>query len=121
MKLPKFFYLSFVFCHLALVACAQKPIAPPTADGNPTHFDLSSYPKAADTVVKTDAAWRASLSPGAYEVLRNQGTERAFSGPLLNEHGNGIFVYAACGNPLFSSSTKFESGTGWPSFWAPIE
>ena len=121
MKLPKLFYLSIILCHLSLVACAQKPITPPKADGNPTQFNLSSYPKVSDTISKSDAVWRAELSPDSYEVLRNEGTERAFTGPLLNEHRAGVFVCGACGNPLFSSATKFESGTGWPSFWAPIE
>jgi peptide-methionine (R)-S-oxide reductase len=103
-----------------LTACAQKPPVTPTG-GNPSHFDLSAYPKASDTVQKSDAAWRAMLSPAAYDVLRNAGTEQPFTGALLNEHEHGIFTCAACGNPMFSSDTKFESGTGWPSFWAPIE
>ena len=105
---------------VSLTACAQRPAAVP-ANGNPTHYDLSSFPAASDTVVKPDAAWRATLSPGAYDVLRHAGTEEPFTGALLNNHEQGIYVCAACGNPLFSSATKFESGTGWPSFWAPIE
>ncbi|SRR5579883_1495138 len=107
---------------LSLTACAQKPATSGNAvSGNPTGLDLSMYPKANDKVEKSDAAWRAQLSPEAFSVMREAGTERPFTGLLLNEHGNGIFVCAACGNPLFSSSAKFESGTGWPSFWAPIE
>ncbi len=104
-----------------LTACAQKPSSGVPANGNPSNFDLSSYPKASDKVQKSDSDWRGSLSAASYDVLRNAGTERPFTGALLNEHGHGIFVCAACGNPLFSSDTKFESGTGWPSFWAPIE
>src|ERR1700733_14220118 len=104
----------------ALTACAQRPTMP-TVDGNPSHFDLSSFPKVSDKVVKSDAEWRAALPVDAYDVLRNEGTERPFTGKLLNEHEHGIFTCAACGNPLFSSDTKFESGTGWPSFWAPID
>jgi peptide-methionine (R)-S-oxide reductase len=104
-----------------LTACAQKPVSGVPANGNPSNFDLSSYPQASDKVQKPDSAWRASLSPDAYDVLRNAGTERPFTGSLLNEHRHGIFTCAACGNPLFSSDTKFESGTGWPSFWAPID
>jgi peptide-methionine (R)-S-oxide reductase len=69
----------------------------------------------------TDAQWRAKLSPAAYEVLRHEATERAFTSPLLKEHRKGIFTCAGCALPLFSSSTKFESGTGWPSFWAPLK
>ena len=101
-------------------ACAQQPSTIP-ANGNPTHYDLSAYPKANDRISKPDAEYRTTLSPEAYDVLRHAGTEAAFSGTLLNNHAQGIYVCAACGNPLFSSATKFESGTGWPSFWAPIE
>jgi peptide-methionine (R)-S-oxide reductase len=68
----------------------------------------------------TDAQWRARLSPQAYEVLRHEGTERPFSSPLNDEHRAGTFQCAGCELPLFSSSTKFESHTGWPSFWQPL-
>jgi peptide-methionine (R)-S-oxide reductase len=72
-------------------------------------------------VTKTDAEWRAVLSPEAFRVLRQHGTERAGTSPLNAEKRSGIFACAACGTPLFESSTKFESGTGWPSFFRPIE
>jgi len=72
-------------------------------------------------VTLTDAQWRAKLSPAAYNVLRQAGTERPFTSPLLNEHRRGIFTCAGCALPAFSSATKFESGTGWPSFWAPLD
>jgi len=68
----------------------------------------------------TDAQWRARLSPAAYNTLRHEATERPFSSPLLNEHRAGTFVCAGCALPLFASRTKFDSGTGWPSFWAPL-
>ena len=71
-------------------------------------------------VVKTDAEWRRQLSPDAYEVTRKQGTERAFSGAYNNLHDAGLFRCVCCDNALFSSTTRFESGTGWPSFWQPI-
>jgi peptide-methionine (R)-S-oxide reductase len=71
-------------------------------------------------VQKTDAEWKAMLSPAAYDVLRHEGTERAGTSPLLNEHREGNFLCAGCALPLFSSKTKFESGTGWPSFYAPL-
>ena len=71
-------------------------------------------------VQKTDAEWKALLSPAAYDVLRHEGTERAGTSPLLNEHREGNFLCAGCALPLFSSKTKFESGTGWPSFYAPL-
>jgi peptide-methionine (R)-S-oxide reductase len=68
-------------------------------------------------VIKSDAEWKAELSPEAYQVLRHEGTERAGTSPLNHEKREGTFVCAACGQELFSSQTKFESGTGWPSFY----
>jgi len=70
---------------------------------------------------KTEAEWRAILSPEAFRVLRQHGTERAGTSPLNAEKRPGLFRCAGCGAPLFDSATKYESGTGWPSFWAPIE
>jgi peptide-methionine (R)-S-oxide reductase len=70
-----------------------------------------------EKITKTDAQWQAELSPEAYNVLRHEGTERAGSSPLNNEKRAGTFVCAGCDQPLFSSETKFESGTGWPSFY----
>jgi peptide-methionine (R)-S-oxide reductase len=73
------------------------------------------------SVEKSEDVWRASLSPEQYHVLRRQGTERPFSSPLDHETRRGMFMCAACGNPVFSSDTKFDSGTGWPSFWTPVD
>ncbi len=70
---------------------------------------------------KTDAEWRAELAPEQFEVLRCHGTERAGSSPLNVEKRNGIFYCAGCGHPLFSSETKYESGSGWPSFYAALD
>ena len=70
--------------------------------------------------VKTDAEWRGELSPEAYRVLREHGTERAFNSPLNHEKRPGMFVCAGCGAELFASATKFESGTGWPSFYGSV-
>ena len=72
-------------------------------------------------ITRSDAEWRQQLTPEQYRVTRQHGTERAFSHPLNREKRAGTFTCVCCGAPLFSSSTKFESGTGWPSFWAPIE
>ena len=71
-------------------------------------------------VTHTDAEWRELLTPDQYDVLRQKGTERPFTSPLLNEHRAGIFACAGCDLHLFSSTTKFDSGTGWPSFWQPL-
>jgi peptide-methionine (R)-S-oxide reductase len=71
-------------------------------------------------VTHTDAQWQKLLTPAQYNILRQQGTEPPFSSPLLNEHRKGVFNCAGCALPLYSSTTKFDSGTGWPSFWAPL-
>ncbi|RWB28187.1 MAG: peptide-methionine (R)-S-oxide reductase [Mesorhizobium sp.] len=71
-------------------------------------------------VTKTEAEWRAILSDAAFNVLRKEGTEYPGTSPLLNEHRKGIFACAGCDLPLYSSETKFDSGTGWPSFWQEI-
>jgi len=70
---------------------------------------------------KSDAEWQAELSPLAYKVLREHGTERAGTSALNHEKRAGTFACAGCGHELFDAATKFESGTGWPSFWAPLE
>lgn len=72
-------------------------------------------------ISKTEDQWREELTPEQFYVLRKHGTERAGTSPLNQEHRDGTFICAACDNPLFASKTKFESGTGWPSFFAPLE
>jgi peptide-methionine (R)-S-oxide reductase len=86
------------------LGCRAAPAA------TPEHFPVSM----------SDAQWRAKLSPAAYRVLRHEATERPYSSPLNDEHRAGAFLCAGCATPLFSSKTKFDSGTGWPSFWAPL-
>jgi peptide-methionine (R)-S-oxide reductase len=81
----------------------------------------SALAAVADKITHTDAEWQKLLSPDAYEVLRHAATERPFTSPLLNEHRAGNFACAGCDLPLFSSKTKFESGTGWPSFYQPLD
>jgi peptide-methionine (R)-S-oxide reductase len=72
-------------------------------------------------LAKTDEQWEETLTPEQFHVLREHGTERAGTSPLNREKRDGTFRCAACGQALFSSNTKFESGTGWPSFWAPLD
>jgi peptide-methionine (R)-S-oxide reductase len=72
-------------------------------------------------VEKTDAEWRSELTPEEYRVLRKHGTERAFTGPNWDTKDKGVYRCAGCGKPLFSSETKFDSGTGWPSFYTPMD
>jgi peptide-methionine (R)-S-oxide reductase len=72
-------------------------------------------------VTKPDAEWREQLTPEQYRVMRKHGTERAFTGPNWNNDEDGTYSCVCCGKPLFSSETKFDSGTGWPSFYAPVE
>lgn len=83
-------------------------------------IEAKNPPNAQGKVVKTDAQWRAQLTPQQFNVLREEGTEAPYTGALLKNHETGVFVCAGCGQELFKSDTKFESGTGWPSFYQPI-
>jgi peptide-methionine (R)-S-oxide reductase len=74
----------------------------------------------ADRVIKSDEAWKKELSAESFDVTRRKGTERAFTGATWNNHEKGIYKCICCGNDLFSSEHKYESGTGWPSFWKPV-
>ena len=78
-------------------------------------------PKKATAVPRTDEEWRARLTPEQYRVLREHGTEPPGTSPLNREKRRGMFTCAGCGEPLFAADTKFESGSGWPSFYAPVE
>jgi len=91
-----------------LVACEAQPSA------------VAATPRKRYEVMSTEAQWRERLTPAQYSVLRQEGTEYPWSSPLNKEHRKGTFDCAGCALPLFSSDTKFESGTGWPSFWAPL-
>ena len=80
---------------------------------------MSSEKNPAETVSKTDEEWKKILTPEQFYVTRKKGTERAFTGKYFDSHAKGIFRCVCCQNELFSSEQKFDSGTGWPSFWAP--
>lgn len=73
-----------------------------------------------EKIHKTEAEWRELLTPGQFHVMREKGTDRPFTGPLLDNHEEGVYQCAACNAPLFTSDKKFESGSGWPSFWLPV-
>lgn len=114
---------------LAIVACnnAPSPAVVSTETGKPTTTisrDSLIPAQYADgkliKVEKSDDTWKRELTSNEFYVLRKEGTERAFTGDLVNNHERGTFVCAGCGLPLFASETKFESGTGWPSFYKPI-
>ncbi len=74
-----------------------------------------------DKIKKSEEEWRKQLTPEQYHVTREHGTERAFTGKYWDEHTPGVYTCACCGAPLYSSETKFDSGSGWPSFWQPIQ
>jgi peptide-methionine (R)-S-oxide reductase len=100
----------------------------PAANQTPQEVDIVEFTDSGERketvhvpkVVKTENEWKQQLSPGAYNVTREDGTEMAFTGEYWNNHEQGIYRCVCCGTALFSSDTKFESGTGWPSFYQPI-
>jgi peptide-methionine (R)-S-oxide reductase len=108
--------MRFALIGIAAAACLYMLAACGTASAQ----TKAHKPSAKDAVIKSNAEWKKILTPEQYEVLRGKGTERAFTGKYWDNHKEGTYVCAACGLDLFSSKTKFESGTGWPSFYAPI-
>ena len=107
---------------VALTAC--NPSQSSTSPGSPVASDtlwVHTRPKASPPLNKSKEEWRSLLSTEEFQILFEAGTEPRGSSPLLNEKRTGTYICAACRLPLFSSKTKFKSGTGWPSFWAPLE
>jgi peptide-methionine (R)-S-oxide reductase len=102
-----------------MTTTTSAPASGSGAAGNGTYVAPVEDVWKGDKVQLSDAEWRAKLTPEQYHILRQEGTERAFSGNLVDQHGKGKFRCAACGLLLFTSDTKFESGTGWPSFYKP--
>jgi peptide-methionine (R)-S-oxide reductase len=98
----------------ALNACSQTPSNGKITAGSSE--DVKTFPEA-----KPNSYWKKVLSPDAYEIMVEKGTETPFNNPYWNNHEKGMYVSAATGKPLFSSDAKFESGTGWPSFFQPID
>jgi peptide-methionine (R)-S-oxide reductase len=98
------------FTALARIEAVARPI-----------FEVAAKGEGIKKIVKTDAEWKSLLTPEQYNVLRQKGTEAPYSSPLNDIHDKGTFVCVACELPVFSSAQKFDSGTGWPSFWAPIK
>ncbi len=112
---------------VGIVGCERSRSVPANAPAARTNESKaaasapSTMPTDAEAkVIKTDAEWKQILTPEQYHILREKGTDRAFAGALWDNHEKGAYVCAACDNELFSSDTKFESHTGWPSFWQPL-
>lgn len=105
----KLLLIALTLISTCLVACAQSPSK-----------DKKEKPMTKYEVVRTDAEWQKQLTPEQYNVTREHGTERAFSGVYWDNHEKGMYSCVCCGNPLFVSDNKFESGTGWPSFYQPL-
>lgn len=125
----KLFNLILLISAINLGACAQqdnttdRALSTATAGNEPLPVAVVkelNEQTLGDTVVKTEEEWRQQLTPEEYQVLREEGTELAFRNEYNDNKKRGVYSCAACGNPMFTSATKFESGTGWPSFYAPI-
>lgn len=121
--------MPFAFAGLVAVSRRKEHPLPDAAEGGSgSEVDLVLFSDSGQKtgvarvhkLVKTDAEWRKQLDGEEYEVTRREGTERPYTGRTWNTHDAGLYRCICCGNALFRSDTKFESGTGWPSFWAPV-
>jgi peptide-methionine (R)-S-oxide reductase len=124
----KMFYVYTLLVLLSLPACGQQDQPVTDSEGisltssvaDATQNGSAKKSKQTYEINKTDAEWKRVLTPEQYFVLREKGTEPAFSGKYNDHHEKGVYTCAACGNELFTSDTKFDSGTGWPSYFKPI-
>ena len=108
---------NYIIAALMIVAIAALFLAL-RGDAPPTERTGNSRK---ERIMKSDEEWKKTLTAEQYKVTRKKGTERAFTGEYWNNHDDGVFHCVCCGQPLFDSTTKFESGTGWPSFWQPVD
>ena len=121
-------YFSYMGIFSKKTATAEAGPGNKQASGAPREVDIVEFTDSGERketihvpkIVKSENEWKQQLSPGVYNVTREEGTERAFTGEYWNNHEQGIYRCVCCGTALFSSDTKFESGTGWPSFYQPI-
>lgn len=106
---------------LLLAGCAPSPLVAMAAQEKAPAGLTTTRPERKDYVRLSDAEWKAKLTPAQFKILRAQGTEAAFCGAFFDNHKSGLYKCAGCGLPLFKSDAKFDSGTGWPSFFQPAE
>lgn len=122
-SLPGIFFTLAVVCLFFIAACSSiKENQEPQqgSAGQPVNQSAHAHHDAAFPVQRTSAEWKTLLPPKTFEVMRNESTERAFSSSLHNQKKDGIYYCASCGEPLFDSKDKYDSGTGWPSYTRPI-
>ena len=130
-RIPRRVFLIMPFAFAGLVAVSSRkehPLADARQNGSGSEVQLMLFSDAGEAtgaatvkkVVKTAAEWRRDLTPDEFAVTRRKGTERAYTGLYWDNHKAGLYRCVCCGNALFRSAEKFDSGTGWPSFWAPI-
>lgn len=120
---PRVATVLLAVCAFTLTGCdtrsvADHGVAPPAVSETPA--DAVAWPDPADTVTRTAEQWKEKLTPAQFNILREAGTERPYTHPYNDNHADGTYACAACGNRLFDSATKFDSGTGWPSFYQPV-